>query len=278
MDLSHLHELFPDADFGFSMKMREGSAAAFFQPTSSSDEILAERARWLSAADSDCAAVQPDGEQLVRSVWKLAETWRVHRVPARPDPSCSLGKVTELGRQWEPDCLLLAPDNQGQFVLQAGCVCFPSGWSLSEKMGHPLEAIHGIVPGLNPMIGSRIQTFLTKMKPGGGWRRSNWGISSSPERNQHPGRRINQMNSDTPPESMWLRIEHQVLTRLPDCDGILFGIRLENVGMPEFQQDTILRAGLRRAVVTMPDVMARYKNIEAIRPAILKFLGKRSES
>ena len=31
---------------------------------------------------------------------------------------------------------------------------------LEEKMGHPLEAIHGVVPGLNNAIGDAIQQFL----------------------------------------------------------------------------------------------------------------------
>jgi hypothetical protein len=278
MDLSHLHELFPDADFGFSMKMAKGDASVFFQPSSAGEEILVERKRWLSTTADDYAGVRANGEHLVKSAWTLAEQWSLGNTSTRLREIGPDANVIQLGCQWEPDFLLLAPDDHGRLILQAGCVCFPSGWSLNEKLGQPLEAIHDVVPGLNPMIGSRIQTFLERLKPGTGWRRSNWGISSSPERNQHSGRRINRLNSDTPPESTWVRIEHQMLTRLPDCDGILFGIRLENVDMLEFQRDTVLRTGLHRALKTMPDAMARYKNLQLVRPALMSFLNNPSET
>lgn len=278
MDLSHLHELFPDADFGFSMKMGQGPAAGFFQSTPSGREIRAERDRLLLSAPGDCVGIRPGGERLVESLWALAGKWDGVNVSADHRELGTFEKVMELGRRWEPDFLVLAPDQDGRFILEAGCVCFPSGWSLRGKMGKPLETIHGVVPGLNPAIGHRIQTFLARMKPGAGWRRSNWGISSSPERNQHPDRRINRLDSKTAPESTWVRIEHQVLTRLPDGVGILFGIRLENVGLPDFRRDVVLRTGLHRALATMPDTMARYKNMGRARSALLRFLSVPSDA
>ncbi len=278
MGLSHLHELFPDADFGFSMKMGQGAAREFFQSTPPDEGILAERERWLLSARGDCARLLPGGEQLVESLWTLAGTWAGGNVSTQHPQPQLFDKLIELGHRWEPDFLVLAPGHDGQFILQAGCVCFPSGWSLREKMGKPLEFIHEVVPGLNPAIGSRIQTFLARMRPGVGWRRSNWGISSSPERRQHPDRRINRLDSHTVPESTWVRIEHQVLTRLPDGEGILFGIRVENVAMPEFQRDGVLRTGLRRALATMPDAVARYKNIGPARSALVRYLTDRSDA
>lgn len=277
MSFSHLHELFPDADFGFSMKMRPGAAADFFQTTDSSLEALNEKDRWLSSETPHYAAVTPESGPLVHSLLRMAEKWEQVRSSSQCSESSPIEQLIHLGRGWEPDFLLMAPSSEGQFVLQAGCVCFPSSWALQEKMGQPLEMIHGVVPGLNADIGNRIQTFLAKLKPGMGWLRSNWGISSSPERNQHPSQGVNQLDSNTAPQSTWVRVEHQVLTRLDECDGILFGIRLENVPMPEFQEDAVLSKGLRRALKTMPDEMALYKNLRSVRPNLLKYLEADSD-
>lgn len=168
--------------------------------------------------------------------------------------------------------MLLSPTDSGTFVLRAGCVCFPSGWALEEKLGRPLEEIHGVVPGLNAVIGAKIHQFLARLKPAAGWFRSNWGLSSSPERNQHPTRAVNQLSAATPPQSVWLRVEHQVLTGLAG-GGVLFGIRLENTALTEIYSDDLLRRGVHRALATMPGEMARYKNLTAIRPALLDYLA-----
>jgi hypothetical protein len=278
MNLSQLHDLFPDADFGFSMKMRPGSAAEFFRKTESAAEVLEERKQWLSSGTSHYLAAEPESGPLVRALARMAAKWDSAHLSVGSPESSPIEPLIHLGRCWEPDVLLLAPNQGGRFILQAGCVCFPSSWALQEKLGQPLEVIHGVVPGLNLDVGNRIQTFLTKMKPGAGWFRSNWGISSSPERNQHPSRRVNRLGSDTRPQSTWVRIEHQVLTPLDDGDGILFGIRLEIVAMPEFRRDPVLRAGLSRALATMPDAMAEYKNLQRVRPALLSFLNEGSET
>ena len=75
----------------------------------------------------------------------------------------------------EPDILFLVPsDESGEFRLVAGCVCFPSSWRLAEKLGKPLTAIHGPVPGLNEQLGAPITQFLRRLEPGIAWRRENW--------------------------------------------------------------------------------------------------------
>src|SRR4029079_7037701 len=44
-------------------------------------------------------------------------------------------------------CILVRDtDGDGGFVLGAGCVCAPSHWSLRDKLGQPIAAIHERVP------------------------------------------------------------------------------------------------------------------------------------
>src|SRR4030095_8360963 len=96
---------------------------------------------------------------------EMVRTWfdsssRAGAMPALPSACLALG------RQLEPDWLLLTPDGAGSFRLVAGCVCFPSSWSLEEKMGRPLEEIHGVVPGLNAQVGKPAAGVLSRMAPG----------------------------------------------------------------------------------------------------------------
>jgi dimethylamine monooxygenase subunit A len=272
MNLPSLRELFPDNDFGFSMRMRPGRPASFFARSPEGAAILAERARWLDADPARYLASRGLTEPLAHSLRRFAEAETHLSLGSTGQSEDAAGLLEQLGRRWEPDFLLLSPADSGTFVLRAGCVCFPSGWALEEKLGRPLEEIHGVVPGLNAAIGVKVHQFLARLKPDAGWFRSNWGLSSSPENNQHPARAVNQLGAATPLESVWLRVEHQVLTGLAG-GGVLFGIRLENVPLTALHGDEPLRRGLHRALATMPGEMARYKNLTAIMPALLDYLA-----
>ncbi len=273
MKLAALSELFPDAGYGFSMRLRPGDPAEFFAPSANAGSILSERKRWIGRTPDKYSALEPAFESVVEPLIGFAKIISGGAAGVAPAERTPIERLRRLGCEWEPDFLVLTPGATGQFMLRAGCVCFPSGWALAEKIGRSLEEIHGVVPGLNSGIGAKIHQFLARLKPGGGWSRSNWGISSSAEFNQHPDRALNRLTPDTLPESTWLRLEHQMLTALPGTSAILFGIRLENVSLVKVKQDAVISRGLRRALATMPDEMAAYKNLATIRPALIAYLA-----
>jgi len=267
MTPSSPQELLPDADFEFSMKLRPGDPQAFFAASAEAATVLTERNRWLAEDAGRRVILDTAYAGLVGCVAEFAgEAGSAGSLDPRQ-------RLIKLGCTWEPDFLVVSPDTTGRFVLRAGCVCFPSGWSPEEKLGLPVEEIHGVVPGLNAAVGAKIHQFLARLKPGAGWYRSNWGVSSSPERNQHPERTVNRLKRDTPPETTWLRIEHQVLTALPGCDAVLFGIRLQMVSLAQVKADRGVSDGLRRALDTMPDDLTAYKNLTAVSPALLEYLS-----
>ena len=183
-----------------------------------------------------------------------------------------LARCIELGRKLEPDFLLLKPDAAGVFRLLAGCVCFPSSWSLAEKMGRPLEEVHGVVPGLNTQLSRPIYGFLAKMAPGVSWLRANWGLSRSAELNQHPARKLPRLDASVRADEVWLRVEWQSLVALPANHGVLFGIRIEVFPLAQVKQDRTAAEGLRRALHTMPGEMAAYKGIASARERLVGLL------
>ncbi|MEY4200163.1 MAG: hypothetical protein RLZZ265_1903 [Verrucomicrobiota bacterium] len=178
-----------------------------------------------------------------------------------------------LGEFWEPDYLLLKPDAvTGRFHLVGGCVCFPSSWRFEEKVGKPLEVIHTPVPHLNDQLASPIHNFLGRIKPGAAWCRTNWGLSRSPELNQHPARGLPKLVPPLREDEVWLRVEDQALVALPESRGVLFGIRMTVIPLAEVKRHPTATRGLARALRTMPDAMLDYKSLLAAKGELVRLL------
>ncbi len=158
--------------------------------------------------------------------------------------------------------------------LAAGCVCFPSSWSLASKHGLTLDQTHAIVPGLNPDLGRSINRFLTRLTPDEAWCRTNWGLSTSSELNQDPWRQLPRLTRGADPSSLWLRVEHQALVALPEANGVLFAIRIESVPLTTVAAIAIARTGLQHALQVMPPALADYKGITPVRDDLLGWLQR----
>ncbi len=256
MNTPPLAALLPDEDYGFRLTLKRGDPRAFFAPSAVAAEVLAERRRWLTDRPElflvDGAEAEP--------AWREAAA--LSGVVAAPNAAA-------WGAACEPDVVLLRRDAVGVFRVQAGAVVFPSTWSLPEKAGLTLAETHGVVPGLNAAIGPAIDRFLARLKPGAGAVRTNWGLAASAERNLHPALPRPRLREDTPPEQVWLRVEHQILTALPESGAVLFGIRIALHPLAEVRADPAAWTGLQRALATMPPAVAAYKGLTPILPRLL---------
>lgn len=267
--------LFPNEDFRFHIGVKQGRPENFFAPTADHAHLIAERKHWITAAPEACAVWLPEAAPLLEETFDLARQWQTLDDGALAEISRAASpqeKMLALGRAWEPDFLLLAPDEAGEFRLVAGIVCFPSSWRVTEKIGRGLEFIHGPVPTLNPTLGPAVRQFLTRLRPGVAWLRSNWGMSRSPELNYHPDRHLPRLTPPLASGDVWIRIENQALVALPSSKGILFGIRLEIHPLAELKQDATAANGLRRALQTMPEEIAVYKGLSAVRAELIRLL------
>lgn len=260
-----LSELFRDQDYRFHLTLRKGDLTAFF--AAPDPEILAERQRWLSADPTNYIVGDADTAPLVAELEGFARGW----VGASKNAGRTvIDRLAELGGRLGPDFVLLAPDAEGDFRLRAGAVCFPSSWSLPEKLGLTLDEIHGVVPGLNPALAPAISQFLHKLRPGAPFERANWGLAATPELNLHPALQRPRLTAPFDPARVWVRIEDQILAALPATRGILFGIHVRLVPLIEFLTKPPLRAGLHRALVTMPNALAAYKGLDAVRGDLVR--------
>jgi hypothetical protein len=262
-------DLFPAGDFAFHMRFRRGDIPAFYKNSATRADIIAERRKWIEQDAEKYVVAKPEAEPLLAEAVELAESLRISsRIGATP-----LETMRNLGAAWEPDLLLLqASSATAQPVLLAGCVCFPSLWAVEEKIGRPLDAIHGPVPTLNDQFANPVQQFLSRMKPGISWERINWGLSRSPELNQHPSRKLPRLEANVSVEEVWFRAEYQSLISLPKTNGVLFGIRLVIEPLAKVRGDKEFAEGLSRAIRSMPEDIAIYKGIAPARARLLELL------
>lgn len=270
-----------DGSFRFQMALRPGEGAPFFAPTPHHGEVMAERRAQLAAQPALYAAALPGSSAALQATATLVQAWLTEAggpqptlppPPADDNPTSLSAWCAQAGAAWEPDWVVLHRGPDAAYRLVAGAVCFPSGWALLDKMGLPLDEVHGPVPGLNQALGRQIHVFLDRLKPGAAWWRDNWGLSADSALNHHPSLHLRPLTADAPLTTTWLRYEEQLLVRLPGFQDILFGIRVGRVRLAEILPFPEVTRRLAEALRTMPEDVATYKGIAPARASLLRQL------
>ncbi len=161
----------------------------------------------------------------------------------RPDgvtvTSDSTAPLLTLGRLVQSDICLMEASGAGH-VLTGAILCFPAHWTLAEKMGKPLRAIHTPVPEYDDGLTKRVQRLFDAMKPGTLLWRSNAILYRDAD--------LYAPKSETAPDTSvsletarYVRSERQVLRKLPKTGAVVFSIHttmvaIENLS-PEARQD-----------------------------------------
>lgn len=255
-----LDELFPAEDHRFHLTLRRAGLRDFFAPTAEGPCLLERRREWLRADPRKYRALRPEGGEVAAEWAVLVRSWGF-----AAGTTCA-----ELGAALEPDFLLLVPDAAGEFRLAGGALVFPTSWALEDKLGRTMDEIHGPVPGLNLSLGPPIRQFLARLKPGGvGYARANWGLAATAELNLHPSRARPALVPGIDPAGVWLRVEHQILAKLAETGGVVFGIRIALHPLAEVLQDPKVRPGFHRALRTMPQELAAYKGLGPVQDELV---------
>ncbi len=243
--------LFPESDYRPAMNLRVIDGRDYFRTR---DATVLELRRDILRTHSDLHRCgEPDVSSLARYLGISAEN---------------------LSAVIEPDWVLLRENAAGEFLVEGGCVCFPTMWSLPEKMGKPLGEVHAPVPGLNAALGAKIDQFLSRLDPATAYGRENWGLSATPQLDQHPRHGLLEIEPDAALDRIWLRIEEQALVRLDDRQ-IVFGIRIGNVRLDALPSPA-LAPRIAHALRSMPEEMATYKRLSGCRAAVAEKLDAAS--
>jgi len=251
-------KLFSAGEFRFSLGIGSVEPAEFFRNVEG-DRLLELRRQALDSGLSDY--LQPVRDE---GLW-LAVRDFVNGL----EPGADATSIDRLGRTWEPDFVIL--DRVAPHQVMGGCVCFPSGWSLREKIGKSLFLTHAPVPGLNDDLGANISKLLSRIDAHQFFQRTNWGLTGAAELDQHPRHKIPAIGAEADPQSVYLRIEWQVLTAISGA-ALLFGIRVFHVPVETLKESPELALRLARNLETMPDPVARYKRLDQCREMLVRYL------
>ncbi|MDF9795703.1 hypothetical protein OKW21_000966 [Catalinimonas alkaloidigena] len=144
-------------------------------------------------------------------------------------------------------------------------LCAPNHWAPADKIGKPFSEVHQPVAGMEKMR-QRYQPMLSSLIKGGKYVRFAWGLSTDKRLNHHPdpqagwdedawqGRRFDPENP-----SLFVRIERQTLSGLPEVNAVFFTIRtyFEEVNALEATH----RKALLEALSSMSSASLKYKGL-----------------
>jgi len=186
--------------------------------------------------------------------------------------------LTLAGRLVQEDLCLIRPHDDGTHELGAACLCFPSSWRLADKIGKPLEAVHGPVPDYGNDLAPRVNRLFTRLPDGQILWRMNWSLDEGTALHR-PQPHSHDTWLDTggdPVDHICIRTERQTVRRLPETGMILFTIKIGLDRLRDLANHPnaiILARGMHEQLAAMTDAQAAYKGLTRARPAILKRLA-----
>lgn len=175
----------------------------------------------------------------------------------------------------QEDLVIMSP-HEDQWVLTAACVCFPSRWDLTTKLGKNLFEIHTPVPDYNSRIGVATNTMFGKFTKDRPVWRINWTVLDTDELYLPSGagrREHTPADSQSFGDSTFFRTERQTLRVLPSGD-VLFTIRtyvdsLTSIDKryPEFREQ------LGQTLATVSPEMRAYKGWKPMWTELMTWSG-----
>lgn len=166
------------------------------------------------------------------------------------------------------------------WVLTAGVVCFPSHWTVGDKVGLPLEGVHAPVAHYGDELRDKVDRFherLTVDRPV--WRR-NWFVNPTDELHLpaygHQMHIADSIEHDGTP--MWIRSEFQTLRRLPETGAILFTIRVQRAPLGVLRQRPDLAAKMLVALGSWDRDKRMYTSTGGALDALMGWLSEVAET
>ncbi|MGI9323605.1 MAG: heme-dependent oxidative N-demethylase subunit alpha family protein [Pseudomonadales bacterium] len=206
--------------------------ACWAHDTQSQRNLAAEEALWQLAV-SEGWGQRPLSLQLA----PLPDSVRM-LVERSPLVALSLCVAEDLCLMWR---------HEGKYHLLSACVCQPSYWSLTAKIGLALSAIHRPVADLDSAMAGRMDRFFSKMPAHRVFARRNWSIHSEVEAFQPQAAPD---HGDCPSGTLFLRSERQSLRRVSD-DLVAFAIRVDVEPLQHVREYPQALADLQTAVTEL---------------------------
>jgi len=186
------------------------------------DKLIQNRQDQIYRADQESLPAQ---EELLALVLCELDTGykKTKNQVLRPDGVAvgldALPPLLTAARLVQEDLLIL--DMAVEPRLNAAALCFPASWTLDEKFGAGLMAIHGYVDEYTDEMAKRVERMFIGIRPEQPLWRANFFRYVSPD--LHQPRRVGEIKPETE-KGGFVRVERQTMRKLPHSGTVVFGI------------------------------------------------------
>ena len=238
-----------------AMGLRPLAPERWLEVDENRDAELALKADLLASSRETVLALTGEGEDACRELLGEVAAWLsafqpdvVIRVDETEHPLVAASRLVQ-----EDLCVMQRDDD---WRLVAACVCFPSRWSLVEKIGTSLDAIHAPVPGYHASLAAPTTAVFDRLEPEKSFWRLNWTLLDRPELHQPAPARS---PGESAPEDWFFRVERQTIRRLVRSRAVVFTIRNYVTALSSLLDDREFTANLLHSLRTAPVATREYK-------------------
>ena len=177
---------------------------------------------------------------------------------------------------WEDMCLLARRPDEEVYRLVGAAVAFPTDWHIADKLGHPLIALHTPIHGYAEQLGSPVDQFMSKLKPGRIYGRCNWFVSPTPAlrwlAEGPPEQQFAHVTPENAGETLFVRSERQTLRKLPETGAIVFTIGIYLAPLGRLSRENIAR--MAESLATIPEAEARRRGAPYFAPQLQAYAAR----
>ena len=219
---------------------------------------------------------------------KNGDQWHWQNLLLKLDDTFTFGDSSTLpcppmeymGRQVQGDIALL-DQRDGDLFLDAGIVTCPADWSLAFDAGMSFKEWHGPVPMAHEMgVFDRALKYLTAIPVDRPVRRLNWTLTvnarmdTSPETYPNWGTDRASVTADNVGEKVHLRVELQVLDRMPRSNALMFSIRTFLISFDDLVTNPDWARRMHRVLKTLPPELIEYKGLGRYHDLAVEWLSR----
>lgn len=220
---------------------------------------------------------------------RRGDRWRWRNRLLELDQSFVLGDASTLPcppleyvtRQAQGDFALM-DQREDDLFLDGGMITAPADWSLSFDLGMRFHEIHEPVPLARELgVFDRALKYLLAIPVGRPARRLNWSMTIHPRMDTSPETYPGWCNdrfkvtARNVGELVHLRVELQLLARLPRSHALLFSIRTYLISLNDLSCNPEWMRRLHGAMKTLPAELVEYKGLSAYRHYVVDWLDTR---
>lgn len=260
--------------------------------------VVGEHVYLMETVPQETCIVDPRATHAVQEVYDTVTEYLISRYPAffhqkgdkiineiiakeMPSTAGNLPphRLLELiGGNIEEDIHLLEFDPQGkEYNLRASTGFGANGFYWRKKFGNIITKIHEPVPQYEEKLKFSMNRYFDKIQPGKWVRRFTWGIQLGsdlfkPEGNHNAKSEGKALRaSDLDFSNVFMRLEKQVLTRLPRTRFIMFTVKTYLYSLCDIKKE-----GLGHSMVkgfdAWPDQMKEYKSFPLWSAAVREYM------